>query len=367
MTTGRTACALLACMATLLVGCATSPDARALQADAVPIKLIEGTPAVRDGRPGFREVFCSNLRADGLVPQDDATCGRWLWRLPDEPAAGARADVRALPHGRLAVFLVTGAFAECVGAAARPFSGGSARLRASGALVETIVVGGRSGTGNNARQIAETIGRAQLDDDQTVIVIGYSKGALDTLRFLVDFPEVAGKVDAVVSVASPIFGTVIADVADPAIAAVLTKLPFDKCPAGDGQVIKSLSPVTATQWLTSNQLPTRVRYYSLAGFTTREHVARALVTPWKFLNRIDARNDGQVIATDAVIPGATLLGYANADHWGIAQSTQYARTIFVARPEPDPYPIDQLFLSIVQFVSDDLDDSRPDAAAPVGE
>lgn len=359
MTTAGVARVILATVAMTLGGCATSPDARMLAAGPVSIKFIEGTPAVRDHRAEFREVFCATMHADGLVSGDDADCGRWLWRLPDEPAKGERDAVQAPPTAGLAVFLVTGAFAECVGAAARPYTGGSARLQAGGALVETIVVGGRSGTASNARQIAEAIERAQLDDDQTVIVIGYSKGALDTLRFLVDFPAVAARVDAVVSVASPIFGTVIADVADPAIAAVLAKLPFEKCPAGDGQVIKSLSPVAATQWLAANTLPTGVRYYSLAGFTTREHVARALVTPWKFLSRIDPRNDGQVIAADAVIPGATLLGYANADHWGIAQSTEYAHSIFVARADPAPYPINQLFLSIVQYVARDVAIHRP--------
>ena len=340
----------------LLGGCATTPDARALLAAPVPLKTVEGSPAVREGRAGFRRVFCSAMRADGLMPSDDASCDRWLWRLPDEPEGSPGRDEFAPMPGHPAVFLVTGAFSECVGEEARPFTTGAARLRASGAQVETVVVSGRSGTANNARQVADAIERAQPDVDQPLIVIGYSKGALDVLRFLVDFPVLADRVDAVVSVASPIYGTALADTADPVYSALLAKLPYEGCPPGDGQVIRSLSPATATQWLVSNPLPDQVRYYSLAAFTTREHVARALVPPWRFLNRIDFRNDGQVVAADAVIPGATLLGYANADHWGVAQRVESAHAVFAARPDPAPFPLEQLFLSIVQFVSDDIRD-----------
>jgi hypothetical protein len=75
---------------------------------------------------------------------------------------------------------------------------------------------------------------------------------------------------------------------------------------------------------------------------------------WKFLTRTDPRNDGQVIAADAVIPGATLLGYTNADHWGTATTIESVHTYLGARPDPALFPLETLFVSIVQFVSTDL-------------
>jgi len=33
---------------------------------------------------------------------------------------------------------------------------------------------------------------------------------------------------------------------------------------------------------------------------------------------VDARNDSQVIFYDQFIPGSTLVGYLNADHWALA-------------------------------------------------
>ncbi len=351
--------------AVLLGGCAATPDARTLSEKAVQFATIEGAPPARDGRAEFRDVFCARLRADGIASQDDSSCERWLWRLPDEPVALERGDNTAdsdsyLPApASMAVFIVTGAFSECVGEEGRPFIAGTAKLRESGVRVETIVASGRSGTGNNAQQIAEAIERAQLPGDQDILLIGHSKGALDSLRFVVDYPVLAERVKAVVSVAGPIFGTPLAEAVSTAYSSLAARLPYDKCPPGDGQVIHSLEPGTARQWLIDNRLPANVRYYSLAGFTTREHIARSLVPTWKYLNRTNVLNDGQVLAADALIPGATLLGFANADHWGVAESIENIHPFLSGRPDPEPFPIEQLFVSIVRFVSNDTDTAVP--------
>lgn len=345
--------------AVLLGGCAATPDARTLSSKAVQFSTIEGAPPARDGRAEFRDVFCASLRADGIASQDDSSCERWLWRLPDEPVAiergGDTADSDSdLPvRASLAVFIVTGAFSECVEEEGRPFIAGTAKLRESGVRVETIVVSGRSGTGNNAQQIAEAIERAQLPGGQDILLIGHSKGALDSLRFVVDYPVLAERVKAVISVAGPIFGTPLAEAISTAYASLAARWPYEKCPPGDGQVIHSLEPGTARQWLIGNPLPANVRYYSLAGFTTRDHIARSLVPTWKYLNRTNVLNDGQVLAADALIPGATLLGFANADHWGVAESIENIHPFLSGRPDPEPFPIEQLFVSIVRFVSND--------------
>lgn len=299
-------------------------------------------------------MLCPLLLSEGIAPADDALCERWLWRLPDEPAP-VQAPLVDLPEPqRLAVFLVTGAFSECVGDTSRPFSTGAARLRAAGARVETVVVGGRSGPAHNARQVAAAIEAAGLRDDDVVIVLGYSKGALDILRFVVDFPALAARVDAVVSVAGPVFGSTLAEVAEGAYAGLVAGLPHDKCPPGDGQVIRSLTPAVATGWLAANPLPSGVRYYSIAAFTTREHVARSLVPTWRRLGETDPHNDGQVAVADAVIPGSTLLGFVNSDHWAIAQMIEVSHPRLVARRDPTPFPREQLFMAIVKFVVADV-------------
>jgi pimeloyl-ACP methyl ester carboxylesterase len=335
-------------------GCATAPVTGELLLAPVQVRTVPGAPRVVDGRAAFRSAFCSMLHAEGVAPPGDPGCDRWLWRLSDEPAGDADRVILPANPEHLEVLLVTGAFSECVGEASRPYSAGAARLQAAGTKVRTIVVGGRSGTSHNARQIADALAAPQVDDDRKVILIGYSKGGLDILRFLVDFPDLAARVDAVVGVASPIFGTPLAELAEPAYAALVARVPYEKCPPGDGEVMASLRPDTASGWLAANPLPAGVRFYSLAAFTTREHVARALVPFWKHLGGTEVRNDGQVVAADAVIPGSTLLGYANADHWGVAQAIEVEHPVLAARQDPELFPLEQLFVAVVAFIADDL-------------
>jgi hypothetical protein len=347
--------AMAASLSILLGGCATTPDAASLLLSSpVPLSTIAGAPGVIDGRAAFRQVFCDSMRAAGMVANEEAQCARWLWRLPDEPDPSPPLISGEAAAGEPAIFILTGAFSECVGEQARPFITGAARLRAGGARVETIVLSGRSGTAENARQVADILGRAGVPDTQQLILIGFSKGALDVLRFVVDFPVQARGVDAVVSVASPIFGSPLAEVAAPTYSRLAAKMPHKKCPPGDGEVLNSLTPAAARAWLAANPLPAHVRYYSVAAFTTSKHVARALQPTWKWLNRIDSRNDGQVIAADAVIPGSTLLGYANADHWGVAESLEEIHPFLVGRSDSTPFPRDQLFESIIRYVRSDL-------------
>jgi pimeloyl-ACP methyl ester carboxylesterase len=350
------ACVLAVC------GCAAAPPAERTLVAPVEFRTSPGAAALRDGRPAFRAAFCDTLRADGLAAPDDVKCDRWLWRLSNEPTPDGNRVVPPADPQQLEVVLVTGAFSECVGAATRPFAAGAERLESVGARVRTIVVGGRSGTGHNARQIADSIAAHPLARDRKVILVGYSKGGLDILRFLVDFPELAAGVDAVVAVASPVFGTPLADLAQPAYSALVAKVPYEECPPGDGQVIASLRPAESTQWLAENPVPSGVRYYSLAAFTTREHVARSLVPLWKHLGATEVRNDGQVVVSDAVIPGSTLLALVNADHWGVAQQIELVHPVLAARRDPAPFPLEQLFATIVAFVADDLARAGPDGA-----
>jgi pimeloyl-ACP methyl ester carboxylesterase len=345
---------LLLAAVLVLGGCAAAPPAAEVLAAPIQVQSIAGAPRVIDGRAAFRSAFCSMLRAEGVVPPGDSTCDRWLWRLTDEPAGDADRVVPLANPEYLEILIVTGAFSECVGVASRPYSVGAARLQAAGAKVRTVVVGGRSGTSHNARQIADALTASQIDDERKVILIGYSKGGLDILRFLVDFPDLAARVDAVVGVASPMFGTPLADLAEPAYAALVAKMPYEKCPPGDGEVMASLRPDAASGWLAANPLPAGVRIYSLAAFTTREHVARALAPFWKHLGGPEVRNDGQVVATDAVIPGSTLLGFANADHWGVAQAIETEHPVLAARQDPALFPLEQLFVAMVAFIADDL-------------
>jgi hypothetical protein len=252
------------------------------------------------------------------------------------------------------VLLVTGAFSECFGDDARPFGSALPNLRDSSVRIDTIVVSGRSGTEHNAREIAEYLDTWNVRPEAPLVLIGYSKGSSDILQFLVDFPEAARQVDAVVSVAGSVGGSPLADEFDGLYDFLFSHLPSGHCPPGDGDVVNSLRTEIRRAWLRDNELPAHVAYYSVAAFATRERVARALVPSWESLLDRDARNDGQVLAGDALIPGSTLLGYLHADHWAVALDIEDESPLLAHREMDAQFPHLALLQAILQQVTMDM-------------
>jgi hypothetical protein len=297
-------------------GCVTLPDHQQLASLPGPHAALPATDAVSDGRGRFRDIFCQVLDRDRAADAQRGRCSGWLWSLGDEPPA----EQRPLPVGDRApqIYLVSGALSECLGDHARPFNDAATALRDAGYRIEPIVVSGRSGSEYNARQIAERVAGAAPEEAGPVVLIGYSKGANDILEFLVRYPDLAARVEAVVSVAGAIGGSPVAAQAAGVYGLLLDRIPNARCPPGDGKLLESLTGPARRAWLAQNPLPGHVQYYSLAAFTTRERMAMALVPVWRHLLSHDQQNDGQLLARDALIPGSTLLGYPDADHWSVA-------------------------------------------------
>lgn len=320
----------------LLAGCVTLPTREALLLPPGPeVALLPDAP-VTDGRARFRETFCAVLARQPADEQVRRNCDDWLWRIDDEPPPELRSPPAA--DTGLWIYLVTGAFSECLGDEARPFHGATQALIEAGYHIETIVVSGRSGSAFNADQIAERIAAVPAGEDGPIVLIGYSKGANDMLEFLVRYPVLAARVESAVSIAGAIRGSPLASEARGAYDALFSWIPSQRCPAGDRQVLDSLRTETRRRWLAQNPLPRSVRYFSLAAFTTREYLAAVLVPGWRYLLRHDRRNDGQVLARDALIPGSTLLGYLRADHWSAVLDVETVHPVLGARRDRTPFP-----------------------------
>jgi len=341
---------LVVLAATLLSACVALPTRDSLSSLPGPQANLVGDAAMSDARARFRDIFCALLSRDSATPVP-AGCDGWLWRLDDEPAA----THRPLPDADLApqVYLVTGAFSECLGDEARPFNTAAARLRSRGYRIATVVVSGRSGPAFNARQIAERLADPPAGEEGPAVLVGYSKGINDILEFLVDFPQAAARVESVVSVAGAVGGSPLASQMAGIYDALLEGIPSSRCPPGDGQVIDSLGSETRRDWLESHDLPHSVRYYSIVAFTTSERVARILRPAWKLLIAYDSRNDGQLLARDALIPGSTLLGYVDADHWSVAIDVESVHPVLGARHDTRPFPREALLEAILLKLAED--------------
>ena len=98
-----------------------------------------------------------------------------------------------------------------------------------------------------------------------------------------------------------------------------------------------------------------MHYYSLATFPQPERISSILKSSYRKLARIDARNDSQVIFYDQLVPGSTLVGYLNADHWAVAvpisRSHPMIGSMFVTQ---NAYPREALMEALLRFVEEDL-------------
>ena len=338
---------------TLLCACTATPTVDELTRAPAP-HLVAGAPdGVTDARDRFRGIFCSALEQRQRLDAARQECDTWLHRIDDEPVA-AHDSLPARPMRPLEVIFVTGALSECFGDVARPFRAAGDELAAAGHRLHTIVVDGRSGTETNAAEIALYVKDLPADAGMPRVLVGYSKGTSDILQFLVDYPIFAERVDAVVSVAGSVHGSPLAEHYEGVYDLIVSHFPLGHCDAGDGELVHSLRSDVRTEWLNENPLPDHLRYYSVAAFTTQDFVARGLGHTWQSLLQHDRRNDGQLLPQDTLIPGSTLLGYVNADHWAVALDLESELEFIAHRRNPAAFPRTVLIEAILDYVSADL-------------
>jgi len=299
------------------VGClprfAPLPD----QAPAMRQSHLNASPEI-DGRARFCQIVCTladQRRSEDGTPPD---CQTLIWQLKDEPAPDRSAPPPPALDPMLRVLIVPGAFAECFPEYGMPFEDAAAILQGRGSRIDFVAVSGRSGSDANAGRIANAVERLPADPAEKIVLIGHSKGAVDILHFLVGFPERARRVSAMVSVSGPVNGSPLADALEGVYRGLFSRMPFTDCPPGDRMVIDSLTRSYRTAWLATHQLPAHVRYFSLATFAHREAVHPLMLFSYDHLAAAGERNDGYAAIIDQLIPGGTLLGYVNLDHWDIA-------------------------------------------------
>jgi hypothetical protein len=254
---------------------------------------------------------------------------------------------------------VPGFLNECFASIALPFEEAIQSLNDQQVKSKVLMVGGRSSSDANAVYIAEKISELKLAEDEYLVVIGHSKGAVDTMHALVNFPETSRRVGAVISVAGAINGTPLVDHLDD-IYFNLTRnfLPIS-CSGGDEGALDSLRPATRLSWTAANPLPGSTRYFSLATFSRREQINTLLKPGYDRLQIYSPRNDGMLLSTDQIIPGSTLLGYANSDHWSVALPLDKKNRLIAATIQaPDQFPRIILLQAMLLYVAEILDISK---------
>ena len=209
------------------------------------------------------------------------------------------------------------------------------------------------------RFILPRISELDLAADEYLVIIGHSKGAVDILHSLVHFPEASRRVGAVISVAGAINGTPLVDHLDDIYFDLVRNFLPNRCDEGDKGALNSLRPATRLSWIAANPLPGSIRYFSLAAFSRREQINTLLKPGYDRLQIYSPRNDGILLSTDQIIPGSTLLGYANSDHWSVALPLDKKNRLISATIQaPNQFPRNILLQAMLLYVAEIQETSK---------
>jgi hypothetical protein len=336
--------------AVLLSACATTPP------PPVDTYAVEIPEDVTDARGRFREIYCAVLQQHGSDLPDYRPCEEALSPVQHEPPGTGEPVDLGPSRRRLVAAVVSGIGYACFAEWLSPPEAAAAHVRKFGYDQIFIDVDALSGIQTNARQIRDAImARPDEPSPSRLVLVGYSKGAPDILEALVRYPEIHGRVAAVLSAAGAVGGSALANDADQQQAELLRHWPGAKCDKGDGGAVESLRPDVRKAWMNQNPLPSGLRYYSLVTLPMPDRISGVLEKSYRKLGKIDWRNDSQVIYRDEILPGSSLLGFVNADHWAIAvpvnrSHPQISRWLV----DQNDYPREALLEAVLRFIEQDL-------------
>jgi hypothetical protein len=356
--------ALLAATTVALGGCASKP-LMPYTTDSTPLVLVPAIQsAEQDKRGRFREIFCEVLEARKDSVPDYRPCDEALTTVGNEPAGSDKPVNLGQSQRQLITLFVPGVGWDCFSNWLNMQDTIPAHLRQFGYDMVTLDVDGLSSSTRNAEMIRDAILAMPHEGTQPdIVLVGYSKGAPDILEAIINYPEIHDRIVAVVSAAGSVGGSPLANDAEQSDLDILQHFPGAECTAGDGGALNSMRPDTRRAWFADNTLPEGIAYYSLSTFPEPERISSILRGTYKKLGKVDARNDSQVIFYDQFIPGqfipgSTLVGYLNADHWAlavpIARTHDIVGEILVDRND---YPREALHEALLRFIEEDLEDA----------
>lgn len=233
--------------------------------------------------------------------------------------------------------------------------------RAAGFAAHLLDVGGRGSIEANAARLAGQIGQLP-DDGRRLVIVGHSKGVLDALQAMVENPQLARHVAAVVGVAGAFNGSPLADQLRGLYRVVVASNPLLRCEAGAGDELEGLRPDARRAWWRDHGEALAMPVYALVALPDETRVSPVLAFTHARLAEIDGYNDGQLLARDQVAPGGALLGYINADHLeaAIPQPRRAPWTMLMAHAD---VPRADILLAAVDVIAADLRRNAPPVAA----
>lgn len=352
----------------LLGGCAGTGLLNDRPDDPPLVTLPLALAGVRDRRHAFAWLFQRELLAAGRGGRAEDWLHGVAGTLPVDAAWLQTLDARfAARRAATSVLLVPGLFGDCVDDQSVPFGDGVPRPRqrqhqdAYAAYadlglqaIRMLPLPGRAATGPNGRRLAAAIhAEAGRSGVARLVIVGYSKGAVDAQAALVELQS-QGRLPpnlALVSVAGPVLGTPLADHFQGLYDAVSPHVDPFGCSPSDGEELASITRRERLRWLSAHAPVPGPAYHSVVAWAAADEMAPPLRASHALLRRMDPRNDGQVLAADAVLPGSTMLAAARSDHWDLALPRNRHPNAWVrGMTSGRDYPREALLRAILRWV-----------------
>ena len=361
-------------MSAWLAGCAPITLVPYGQAKVPTVNLPLMQAGVSDQRHAFAALFRQIEQAKGAPAQP---AHAWLHGVGssdnDHQAEATRRwqQFRNRAAGT-SVLMVPGLLSDCVETQSVPFGDGQVRTRERSHTeaydqyadlglrsVRMVPLPGRASSGSNGAALAQAIlTEARLPGVERIVLVGYSKGVADAmvaLDILARQGQLPRSVAALVSVAGTVMGSPVADYFEPVYNMVSTRYSATDCAPSQGGDIESVSRHERVAWLAANALPAGLRYHSIVAHAPVDELATPLRPLANLLAGLDARNDGQVLMGDAILPRSALLAEARADHWDVALPRNRHPSGWVrAFTSGRDYPRETLFRAMMVWVLSDL-------------
>lgn len=358
----------------LLSACAPLPLVPYGQATVPTVNLPLAHTGIGDHRQAFAALFGQIQKAHGFPAQG---IKEWLHGVADAGDADHTNENDRLQRFRAmaadtSVLVVPGLLSDCVDTQSVPFGDGVVRERESSHTeayrqyadlglnsVRMVPLAGRASSNTNGAALAQAIlTEASRPGVLRIVLVGYSKGVADAmvaLNLLASQGQLPQSLVALVSVAGTVMGSPVADYFEPLYNMVSARVAPLDCAPSQGGDIESVSRHERVAWLAAHTLPAAMRYYSIVAHAPVNELASPLRLLANLLAEQDARNDGQMLMGDSILPRSALLAEARADHWDVALPRNRHPSAWVrAFTSGRDYPREALFRALIVWVLSDL-------------
>lgn len=313
---------LIVILSSIISGCTRSHIAQYHSSPAVFTGIQNST--LTDISPEFRSMFCEVLDHSDIK---HGSCNEFFYPYESELSSSSidfsLKQTQSLKNDLLVV-LVPGIFGECLIKEVPPFEK-AIEVVAERLGVRTITlnkISGRASSEYYAKIIAQAIQNISIENNEKIVLVGYSKGVTDSLVYLnnqLSSDSKSKKISAFVSITGVVNGTIIADKVGGVGDKIASALPLDDCPTKDQSGIPSLSVKQRMNWMENHPetFQTSIPMFTVASAATPPKMSAIFVPFETILNKNAGPNDGQVNVVNQMLPSSYFLGVLHADHWAV--------------------------------------------------